>query len=92
MFWLDNVVSVLGRESWEVLVAAFVLLDNKLLVMQQDLHPGWKGKPNVLKREEQVNGSSRPHRPLLDTHSGLFLTCELSSPRFCCLIPLCFAS
>ena len=37
-------------------MAAFVWLNDKPLVMQQDLNLGWKTKLNVLKREKQVNG------------------------------------
>ena len=33
-------------------MSVFVLLDDKPLVMQQDLHPEWKSKLNVLKREK----------------------------------------
>ena len=37
-------------------MAAFVLLNDKPLVTQQDFISGWKAKLNDLKGEEQVNG------------------------------------
>ena len=59
-------------------MAAFVWLNDKPLVMQQDLNLGWKTKLNVLKREKQVNGRQSVPQAFIKKHSGSLLTYNLS--------------